>query len=121
MDYPDPSSFFEPLFTTSAIGPDSSFNTAFYSNPRFDDSVARAHRELDETARRALYREAGAILCDEAPWAFTFSYHYFIERQPYVRGPVLHPVWFLDATRVWLDRGAGDDGVDGAQGRGAAP
>ena len=37
---------------------ESSDNTAFYSNPRFDDLVARAHRELDErsgercTARR---------------------------------------------------------------------
>jgi ABC-type transport system substrate-binding protein len=104
MDYPDPSSFFEPLFTTRSIGPESSDNTSFYSNPRFDDLVARARRELDGTEREALYREAGAILCDEAPWAFTFSYHFFSERQPYVRGPLLHPVWYVDPTRVWLDR-----------------
>jgi ABC-type transport system substrate-binding protein len=104
MDYPDPSSFFEPLFTSGSIAGESSDNTAFYSNPRFDDIVARAHREFDETRRKALYREAGAILCDDAPWAFTFSYHFFIERQPYVRGPMLHPVWFVDATRVWIDR-----------------
>jgi ABC-type transport system substrate-binding protein len=104
MDYPDPSSFFEPLFTTGAIAGETSDNTAFYSNPRFDELVARAHREFDETQRRTLYREAGAILCDEAPWAFTFSYHFFIERQPYVRGPLLHPVWYIDATRVWIDR-----------------
>jgi ABC-type transport system substrate-binding protein len=104
MDYPDPSSFFEPLFTTSSIGPESTYNTAFYSNPVFDDLVARGHRELDEPRRRALYREAGAILCEDAPWAFTFSYHFFGERQPYVRGPLVHPVWYIDATRVWIDR-----------------
>jgi ABC-type transport system substrate-binding protein len=104
MDYPDPSSFLEPLFTTRSIGPESSQNTAFYSNPRFDDLVARAHRELDAKQRAALYRQASAILCDEAPWAFTFSYHFVSERQPYVRGPLLHPVWYVDPTQVWLDR-----------------
>ena len=105
MDYPDPSSFFEPLFTTSSIGPESSFNTAFYSNPRLDDLVGRARRELDPVVRRAMYREASAIVCDEAPWAFTFSYHFFNVRQPYVRGPLLHAVWAVDPTRTWLDRG----------------
>jgi ABC-type transport system substrate-binding protein len=104
MDYPDPSSFFEPLFTTGSIGPESTDNTAFYSNPRFDDLVGRARRELDEKQRLALYRQASAILCDEAPWAFTFSYHFVSERQPYVRGPLLHPVWVVDPTRVWIDR-----------------
>jgi ABC-type oligopeptide transport system substrate-binding subunit len=105
MDYPDPSSFFEPLFTTSSIGPESTYNTAFYSNPRVDDLVARARRELDPLVRKAMYAEASAIVCDEAPWAFTFSYHYFNVRQPYVRGPLLHPVWVVDPTRAWLDRG----------------
>jgi ABC-type transport system substrate-binding protein len=104
MDYPDPSSFFEPLFTTSSIGPESSDNPSFFSNVRFDDLVARAHSELDPAERQALYAEAGAILCDQAPWAFTFSYHFISERQPYVRGPLLHPVWHIDPTRVWLDR-----------------
>lgn len=105
MDYPDPSSFFEPLFTTSSIGPESSFNTAFYSNPRVDDLVARARREIDPLRRAAMYRDAAVIVCDEAPWAFTFSYHFFNVRQPYVRGPFLHPVWVVDPTRTWLDRG----------------
>jgi ABC-type transport system substrate-binding protein len=104
MDYPDPSSFFDPLFTTAAIGPEVSYNAAFYSNPRFDDLVARAHRDLDSGRRRALYREANRILCDEAPWAFAFSHHWFDVRQPYVRGLSLHPVWTVDATRAWIDR-----------------
>jgi ABC-type transport system substrate-binding protein len=107
MDYPDPSSFFEPLFTTASIAGEATDNTSFYSNPHFDELVARAHREFDPAQRRALYREAGALLCDDAPWAFTFSYHFFIERQPYVRGPLLHPVWYVDPTRVWIDRSEG--------------
>jgi ABC-type transport system substrate-binding protein len=108
MDYPDPSSFFEPLFTTSSIGSESTFNTAFYSNPQLDDLVSRARRELDPRIRAAMYREADEIVCDEAPWAFTFSYHWFSLRQPYVRGPLLHPVWVVDPTGTWLDRGASE-------------
>jgi ABC-type transport system substrate-binding protein len=103
MDYPDPSSFFDPLFTTAAIPP-SGYNTAFYSNPRVDDLVSQAHRDIDVPRRHALYREAAEILCDEAPWAFGFSYHDFYVHQPYVRDFAPHPVWPLDVLHVFLDR-----------------
>jgi len=104
IDYLDPSSLFDPLFTTSAIGPESSFNTAFYSNPRYDDLVGRARRETDQQKRKVLYREANEVLCDEAPWAFAYAYHPFDVRQPYVRGFQPHPVWTRDVSRVWIDR-----------------
>jgi ABC-type transport system substrate-binding protein len=105
-DYPDASNFFEPLFTSSVIGPEATDNYAFYSNPRFDDLVARAHHELDSAKRLALYHEANAILCDEAPWAFTAGYHFYDMRQPYVHGFRAHPVWPMDVAAVWLDRAA---------------
>ena len=105
MDYPDPSTILDKLFSTDAIAAEGSTNTAFYSNPRFDDLIARAHLELDPAVRKALYREANAILCDDAPWAFTFGYHFIDMRQPYVHGFVAHAVWPLDVSRVWLDRG----------------
>jgi len=104
LDYPDPSSIFDPLFTTEAIASEGSFNTAFYSNPRFDELAARAHLEADAAVRRALYREANAILCDQAPWAFTFGHHNFDVRQAYVHGFAPHPVGPLDVSGVWLDR-----------------
>ncbi len=47
-----------------------------------------------------------AIVCDEAPWAFTFSYHFLDVRQPYVRGFAPHPVWPLDVRPAWIDRAA---------------
>jgi ABC-type transport system substrate-binding protein len=103
-DYLDPSSLYDPLFTTGAIGGESSYNTAFYSNPRFDDLVARARREGALERRMALYREANEVLCDQAPWAFAYSYHFFDVRQPYVRGFKPHPVWTLDVSQVWIDR-----------------
>jgi ABC-type transport system substrate-binding protein len=104
MDYPDPSSFFEPLFTTGALPPAGS-NASFYSNPRFDDLVARARHELDPERRAGLYRAASAILEDDAPWAFAYSYHFFYVHQPYVRDFALHPIWAVgDLTSVWIDR-----------------
>lgn len=102
MDYPDPSSFFDPLFTTKSIPP-SGYNTAFYSNPHFDDLVTRAQHETAEDRRSDLYREASAILCSDAPWAFAYAYHDFYVRQPYVRGLPAHPSFRLDVTRAWVD------------------
>jgi ABC-type transport system substrate-binding protein len=102
-DYPDPSAFFEPLFTTAAIAPEGTSNTAYYSNPRYDDLVARARHEPDEAVRRALYHEANVLLCDEAPWAFSYGQHDYVMRQPYVRNFAMHPVWPFDVRDVWLD------------------
>jgi ABC-type transport system substrate-binding protein len=104
MDYADPSALFDPLFSTASIGEGGSYNTAFYSNPRFDDLVGRARRESDPAARRAMYREADEILCDDAPWAFAYAYHGYEVRQPYVRGFAAQPVWSRDVSGVWVDR-----------------
>jgi ABC-type transport system substrate-binding protein len=111
MDYPDPSTFFEPLFASSALAGESTYSTAFYSNPQLDALLDRAHGEGDSAARADLYRRADAIVCDEAPWAFTFGYHSFDVRQPYVRGFSPHPVWGRDVTNVWLDRGGSGRGT----------
>ncbi len=107
MDYLDPSTFFEPLFTTGSIGSESTNNTAFYSNPRYDALVANARLTEHTAARYALYREANGIVCDEAPWAFTYGQHDFDVHQPYVRGLAVHPVERLLAREIWLDRGVG--------------
>ena len=103
-DYADPSAFFDLLFTSSAITAEGTSNTARYSNPRYDEVVARARHSLDAGLRRALYHEADAILCDDAPWAFTHGQHDYVMRQPYVRGFEPHPIWPLDVRGVWLDR-----------------
>jgi ABC-type transport system substrate-binding protein len=103
-DYAEPSTFFDPLFTSAAIKPEGTNNTAFYENPRYDALVARARRSVDAAVGRALYREANEILCDEAPWAFSFGQHDAVMRQPYVHGFAAHPVWPFDVRRVWLDR-----------------
>lgn len=104
MDFPDPSNFFEPLFSSAAINPIDSSNTSFYRNTKLDDLLARARREQDTPLRYALYGEANRIVKDDAPWAFTHAYRAFEARQPYVRNYAPHPVWVFDVRRAWLDR-----------------
>lgn len=109
MDYPDPSTFFEPLFGSASLAGESTYSSAFYSNPHLDELLTRSHRESDPALRARLYREANAIVCSDAPWAFTFGYHWFDIRQPYVRGFIAHPVWGRDVSRVWMDRTSSGD------------
>jgi peptide/nickel transport system substrate-binding protein len=107
QDYPDAMSFLEPLFHSRSINDEDANNWSFYKNPRFDELVDRSRKELDDVRRKALYREASEILCDEAPWAFTFSYRWYSQRQPYVQGWRPHPIWTHELSRTWLDRGPG--------------
>jgi len=108
MDYPDPSDFFDNLFASDAINDETSNNTSFYSNPRLDAILARAHEVLDPKDRYALYGEANRIVCDDAPWAFTFLTRYFDVWQPYVHGFGVHPVWTSYAADAWVDRRGAD-------------
>ncbi|HEY2516617.1 MAG TPA: ABC transporter substrate-binding protein [Polyangiaceae bacterium] len=104
QDFPDPSDFLEPLFSSRSIADESSSNAAFYSNPALDALLARARREGDGAERSRLYGEAERIVCDEAPWAFEYAIRTFHVWQPYVRSYRVHAVWPDDLTPVWLDR-----------------
>jgi len=104
MDYPDPSDFFEALFSSKAINEEQSTNTAFYRSARVDDLIERARHELDREKRMALFTEANHIVCDDAPWAFTVSRRLEDVVQPYVRGFKPHPVWTFHVANAWLDR-----------------
>lgn len=106
-DFPDAMSFLEPLFHTKSIADEDSNNWSFYSNPRVDDLLDRAHKELDDGRRQRLYTEAQNILSDDSPWAFTENYRSYTQRQAYLRDHHTHPMWMHDFSRAWLDRAAG--------------
>jgi ABC-type transport system substrate-binding protein len=116
-DYPDPSDFFEPLFASSSINDELTYNAAFYANPRLDEILVRARRELDPTVRYGLYGEANRIVCDDAPWAFTMNYRFYNVHQAYVRDYPSHPLWAEYLTTTWLDRDTGRTAGGGASWR----
>ncbi len=104
QDFPDPSDFFDPIFASNQINDEDSNNGAFYSNPKLDDLLVRARRQLDPAVRKKMYDEADAIVCDEAPWAMEYQYKYYGVHQPYVKGLRWSTVWPNYVRDVWLDK-----------------
>jgi peptide/nickel transport system substrate-binding protein len=115
QDYPEGASFLEPLFHSKSISPEDANNWSFYANPRVDELVDRSRRELDDGKRKQLYREAQRIVCDDAPWAFTYYFRWYGQRQPYVHDYRPHPMWTHDFKATWVDRLAGPAGRTGAR------
>jgi peptide/nickel transport system substrate-binding protein len=104
QDFPDAADFFDPLFASKSINEEDSSNTSFYVSPKLDALLDEARGELDPGKRRTLYRDADALVCADAPWAFTTTYRFYAVHQPYVRGYAPHPVWPEHHVRTWLDR-----------------
>jgi ABC-type transport system substrate-binding protein len=106
IDFADPSDFFEPILTTKSITDEDCQNKAFYSNPELDKLLETAHRELDREKRLGMYRAAEKIVCDDAPWSFTYFSSRIWITQPWIRDYKSHPVWDRYLTPVWIDPGA---------------
>jgi ABC-type transport system substrate-binding protein len=102
-DFPDPSDFFDPILSSSAIQPEDSQNAAFFSNKELDRLLVKAHRSTDHAARLAMYRRAEQIVADQAPWVVAYSYRYFELWQPYVHGYTPHPVMSQYVRNMWFD------------------
>jgi peptide/nickel transport system substrate-binding protein len=80
-DMPDPHNFLWPLLHST-----SPTNRTFYRNPRVDQLLNDASKELDEAQRVEMYREVERLVMEDAPW---IAQHYHVlERiyQPYVQG-----------------------------------
>jgi oligopeptide transport system substrate-binding protein len=66
MDYPSPQNYLEPLYSTSALPPNGS-NTAFYSNPEFDDLVQQGNEAGSNEEAIELYQQAEDVLLEDMP------------------------------------------------------
>jgi len=111
QDYPEAGSFLEPLFHSRSIADEDSNAWSFYKNPRVDELIDRARAEPDEPRRMKLYREAQEIVCDDAPWAFTYFYRWYVQKQAYVKNYRSHALWTNDVTTTWIDHARGPAGA----------
>ena len=66
MDYPSPQNYLEPLYSTSALPPNGS-NSAFYSNPEFDELVKEGNTAEDNEAAIEAYQKAEDVLLEDMP------------------------------------------------------
>jgi oligopeptide transport system substrate-binding protein len=71
MDYPSPQNYLEPLYSTAALPPNGS-NSAFYSNPEFDELVAQGNEASDNAAAIEAYQQADDVLLEDMPIAPMF-------------------------------------------------
>jgi peptide/nickel transport system substrate-binding protein len=119
MDYPDPSDFFEPTFSSESIQDEESQNYSFYSNPELDLLLKKAHHELESEARRAMYRRCEEIVRDDAPWAIGYNSRWYELVQPYVHGYVADAKHTEDVRFVWIDEAERRHATHGPRARGA--
>jgi oligopeptide transport system substrate-binding protein len=98
-DIPDPDNVLFPLLHSTSLA-----NRMFYRNPRVDQLLEQARKELDEAQRIMLYREVERIALHDAPWIT--QHHSILEYlyQPYVQGVELSLLGKRDIPlhKIWL-------------------
>jgi oligopeptide transport system substrate-binding protein len=80
-DYPDPQNFIEIHFYSK-----SRQNDTLYNNPQVDRLLLRARTEKDNETRFKTYREAEALILQDAPWIPLFHSTSAVLVKPYVKG-----------------------------------
>jgi oligopeptide transport system substrate-binding protein len=66
MDYPSPQNYLEPLYSTQSQPPAGS-NSAFYSNPEFDELVAKGNAAATNEEAIDFYQQAEDVLLEDMP------------------------------------------------------
>lgn len=83
-DYPDAENFLYPLLHSANHGVGG--NVSFYANPQYDQLVTRARREVRDSLRLAMYRQADSLAFTEAPMLYLFHYRELFAVQPWIEG-----------------------------------
>jgi ABC-type transport system substrate-binding protein len=82
-DYPDAEDFLYPLL--HGVNKGAGGNVSFYGNPAFDAIVTRARREMDDTERTQLYRQADSLEFLDAPMVYLYFYNELYAVQPWIK------------------------------------
>ena len=98
-DYPDPHNFLDVLFHSSAEN-----NSGGYSNAEVDSLLEQARVEQDPSQRTELYRQAEAMLVDDAAAIPIYHGRSQMLVKPYVKDLLFTPFGMLDLRGTSLDR-----------------
>jgi ABC-type transport system substrate-binding protein len=66
MDYPSPQNYLEPLYSIAAQ-PLAGSNSAFYTNPEFDELVAQGNQAESNEEAIEFYQQAEDLLLEDMP------------------------------------------------------
>jgi peptide/nickel transport system substrate-binding protein len=93
-----------PLDGTYVTGRQNNFMN--YSNPKFDELVAKAAQVSNQAERAKLYQEIQQILIDDSPMVFLFASNEYEVHQTYVKGYTHYLNGsHVSLREVWLDKG----------------
>jgi ABC-type transport system substrate-binding protein len=102
QDYPDPSNFLTTMFHSKNIKDTNSLNDSYYKNPQVDTLLDQAEAASDPALRARLFREAEAIVIEDAPAVPLYYPVKFQLVSDRVAGYQLHPVWGVALDGVGL-------------------
>ncbi|HAM70314.1 MAG TPA: hypothetical protein DCM86_01560 [Verrucomicrobiales bacterium] len=100
---PDASYFLLP-FHSRFISEENSQNGAFYSNSTIDRWLDEAMVCPAEQPRLGLFRRVEQQLLSEGSLIVLGHQNLFALRQPWIRGPLLEPVWWFRLDHIWSER-----------------
>jgi ABC-type transport system substrate-binding protein len=101
---PDPVDMLGTQFDGRAITNANTMNSAFYSNSVVNQLLDQGAAELDFPKRFAVYQQAEELIVRDAPWAFLGHGNLYALRQPWLKGPLMEPLWWYRFDRVWIER-----------------
>ena len=101
---PDPVDMLVGNFDGRTIKNDSAFNFAFYNNPEVNRLLDLAAPEVELAKRYALYQQAEELIVRDAPWVFLGHPNLVVLRQPWIKGPLVEPLWWYRYDRVWIEK-----------------
>ena len=81
---------FEYVFDSSSVPPKRA-NRGFYSNPRVDELIAQARKEIDQEKRKQMYFEVQRILANDLPYINLWYFDNVIAYRPRVKGLKQNP------------------------------
>lgn len=108
------------LYRSTAVSPDAnanlvlyhsrfieeagSQNSAFYNDPVVDRLLEEAAFCVEEPRRLALYQQVEQILVSNGSMIVLGHENLFALRQPWLKGPLLEPMWWFRLDRVWFEK-----------------
>jgi peptide/nickel transport system substrate-binding protein len=96
---PDPG-----MYAYDLLAGQGSLNAGYYDNPEVDDLLTQARSELNPDTRIDLYKQAQALVADDAPWIFMFHAFNVVAAGAEVKNIVLNPDFnILHLERVYIE------------------
>jgi peptide/nickel transport system substrate-binding protein len=71
-----------------------------YDNPRVNELIATAKKEMDPKRRAGLYQEIQRIALEDVPYVPLAQPKVYVGLNPAIKGYAIHPIWFVTLAKL---------------------